>query len=304
MTLPGQIQVLERGWLSSNNIVLSGRDGNILVDAGYVTHAPQTLALVEHALNGGRVDHLVNTHCHSDHMGGNHSVQKKWHCRTSIPVGEAPLIERWDEDELLLAFADQQADRFRIDDTYAPGDTLRMGELDWQVLAAPGHDQHALMLYSPDERVLISGDALWQNGFGVIFSALFGRPEAFAETRTTLDSIAALGVRTVIPGHGAAFEDVQAALERAYRRLDGFERNITRLAQHCIKVLFAFSLLDKREMPLKSLPDYVARVPIIVRLNREYLGMTAVALAEYLVTDLERAGAARRQGEMLVPGNA
>ncbi len=301
MTLPKQIQILERGWLSSNNILLAGRDGNAMIDAGYVSHAPQTLALVEHALNGGRVDRLINTHCHSDHMGGNAAVQTKWQCRTSIPAGEAPLIERWDEDELLLAFADQQAERFRIDDTIAAGDTLRMGDLDWQVLAAPGHDLHALMLYSPDERVLISGDALWQSGFGVIFPALFGRASAFAETRATLDSIAALEVRAVIPGHGAPFDDVEAALARAYKRLDGFERDITRLAQHCVKVMLAFSLLDRREMRLDGLPAYVASVPIIVRINRDFLGMTPEALAEYLVTELERAGAARRRHDMLVP---
>jgi glyoxylase-like metal-dependent hydrolase (beta-lactamase superfamily II) len=44
-----------------------------------------------------------------------------------------------------------------------------MGDLDWQALAAPGHDPHALLLWCAEEGILISGDALWQNGFGVIF---------------------------------------------------------------------------------------------------------------------------------------
>jgi len=49
-TLPASMQVFERGWLSSNNILLRGRNGNALVDTGYATHAPQTLALVQNAL--------------------------------------------------------------------------------------------------------------------------------------------------------------------------------------------------------------------------------------------------------------
>ena len=73
--LPKQIQVFERGWLSSNNVLLSGADGAALVDSGYVTHAPQTLALLAHALGGRRLARLVNTHCHSDHMGGNRAIQ-------------------------------------------------------------------------------------------------------------------------------------------------------------------------------------------------------------------------------------
>jgi len=53
---------------------------------------------------------------------------------------QAPLIDRWDEQALILAIADQRAERFRYDDTFRDGDTLRMGEFDWQVIAAPGHD--------------------------------------------------------------------------------------------------------------------------------------------------------------------
>src|SRR5690606_25945662 len=69
--LPPSIQVFERGWLSSNNILFTGADGTALVDSGYVTHAPQTLALVRQVLAGRPLERLLNTHLHSDHCGGN-----------------------------------------------------------------------------------------------------------------------------------------------------------------------------------------------------------------------------------------
>jgi glyoxylase-like metal-dependent hydrolase (beta-lactamase superfamily II) len=50
VALPPSMRVFERGWLSSNNILFIGRGGTALVDSGYVTHAPQTLALVRLAL--------------------------------------------------------------------------------------------------------------------------------------------------------------------------------------------------------------------------------------------------------------
>src|SRR5260370_29698094 len=112
MNLPASIQVIERGWLSSNNIVLHAPGGATVVDSGYGSHMPQTLALLEHALEGKALGRLVNTHCHSDHMGGNAAIQKKYGCRTSIPEGEAALIDRWDEQALILAIADQRAERF------------------------------------------------------------------------------------------------------------------------------------------------------------------------------------------------
>ena len=202
MKLPRSIRVIERGWLSANNVVLHEESEAVVVDSGYVAHAPQTLALLERALAGKKLARLVNTHCHSDHMGGNAAIQKKFGCTISIPQGEAPAIDNWDEQQLILTVADQRAQAFSYDDTFRDGDVLQMGGLDWQVIAAPGHDTHAVMFYSPEARVLISGDALWENGFGVVFPQLFGRDTALAETRATLESIGRLDVDLVIPGHG------------------------------------------------------------------------------------------------------
>jgi len=299
MKLPESIQVIERGWLSSNNVVLHAPGGATLVDSGYGSHVPQTLALLEHALRGKTPARLVNTHCHSDHMGGNAAIQRKYGCTTSVPEGEAPLIDRWDEQALILAIADQRAERFSYDDSFRDGDTLRMGGFDWQVIAAPGHDTHAVMFHSPEARILISGDALWENGFGVVFPQLFGRDTALAETRATLEAIGRLQVEVVIPGHGKPFGAVSGALERAFYRLEGYEEDITRLARHCAKVMLSFALLEKRSMPLAELPAYVARVPILAELNSRYLRMTPPAMAEWLVNELERAGALRRENHML-----
>jgi len=285
MKLPESIQVIERGWLSSNNVVLHARTGAVVVDSGYGAHVPQTLALLERVLAGKKLARLVNTHCHSDHMGGNAAIRAKYSCRTSIPDGEAPLIDRWDEQALILAIADQRAERFSYDDTFRDGDTLQMGGYDWQVIAAPGHDTHAVMFHSPEARVLISGDALWENGFGVVIPQLFGRDTALAETRATLEAIGRLDVDMVIPGHGRPFGDAGAALERAFYRLEGYEEDI--------------ALLEKRSMPLAELPAYVARVPILAELNSRYLRMTPAAMAEWLVNELERAGAVRRNDGML-----
>lgn len=295
------MQVLERGWLSSNNVVLTGAEGTVVVDSGYVAHAPQTLALIEHALGGRALERLVNTHCHSDHMGGNAALQRRYGCHTSVPAGEAPLIERWDEDALLLSYADQRAERFRVDATIAAGDRLRMGGIDWLAIAAPGHDNHALMFYAPKEQVLISGDALWEDGFGVLFPQLFGHTGTFAETRRTLDSIATLEVRTVIPGHGEPFEEVDAALERAYSRLHAFEEDPARLARHAARVMLTFTLLEKQRLPLASLADYVAHTGILRDINQRFLAMAPQHFAEWLVHELERVRAAKCEGGDLVP---
>ena len=299
MSLPESMHVLQRGWLSSNNILFSGGEQSALVDSGYATHAPQTLELVAHLLRGRRLDLLVNTHLHSDHCGGNAALQQAYGCRTLIPEAEACVVRDWDEVALSYVATGQQCPRFGFDGTIAAGDTLMLGELEWQVLGAPGHDPHSVILYCPAERLLISADALWENGFGVIFPELDGE-SGFAEARATLQQIAGLDVRLVIPGHGAPFADVAGALDRALRRLDYLAADPARNAQNGIKVLVKFRLLERRRVTLAELRQWMREVPLLIRSNRNHLQMDPDALADWTAAQLVKAGAAVIEDGMLV----
>jgi hypothetical protein len=107
----------------------------------------------------------------------------------------------------------------------------------------------------------------------------------------------------VIPGHGQPFADVGPALERAFSRLEGYEEDITRLARHVVKVLFTFAMLEKRSMPLASVPVYLERVAILAEINRKFLRLDPAAFADWLLSDLERAGALqRREGQVIARG--
>src|SRR5450432_3381307 len=209
--LPPQMHVFVRDWLSANNILLKSPDGHVLIDSGYVRHAPLTLALLrsDRGLGAGPLAKLVNTHCHSDHMGGNAAVSAVYGCPIALPEGEVPLVERWDTKALLLDYADQHADRFAVDEVIRAGTTHVWGGLEWQALAAPGHDMGALVFYNPEHRILISGDALWENGYGFVMPRAID-PAALPATRATLEMIATLDVRVVIPGHGSVFTEVAA----------------------------------------------------------------------------------------------
>ncbi len=302
-TLPPQVRVIVRDWLNANHILFTGRDCTALVDSGYGRDADVTLSRVSAALAGRPLDWLVNTHCHSDHMGGNAAVRRAHECRLSIPVGEAPLIEAWDEHTLWLSYADQRCERFAFDDTVSPGDVLDWGDLKWRAIAAPGHDMGALMFHCEEERLVITGDALWENGFGVLLPGP-DREQRLAATRATLEAISNLDVHTVIPGHGAPFSGVEAALERSLRRLEAFERDELRMARHVLKVMFVFSLLDRRRLPLSQIPDYLATVPLYADFNARYFQLNDAALAEMIVGELERSKVVAKENGFLVPARA
>ncbi|MBA5604883.1 MBL fold metallo-hydrolase [Duganella sp. FT3S] len=297
--LPDSIQVFERGWLSSNNILLLGRHDTALIDSGYLTHAPQTLALVRHALHGRHLDRLINTHLHSDHCGGNAILQAHYGCDTAIPAAEADKVRHWDVEALSFKATGQQCERFSFDSTVSCGDVLTLADMEWRALGAPGHDPHSLIFYCPEHRVLASADALWENGFGVIFPELDGE-SGFAEERATLDLIESLDVRLVIPGHGAPFTDVQGALVRARSRVDYLEADPVRNAQNAIKVLLKFLLLERQRIALAEVPQMLLSMPVFATANTRYLRQTPDQLAQWAVGQLVKGGAAHVESEYLL----
>ena len=297
--LPPGIQVLERGWLSANNILLFDGDVATLIDSGYVTHAAHTVALLREALGRRRLVSLLNTHSHADHIGGNAAVQRAFGCRIGVPHGIAAAVAAWDEDALLLTAAAQQAEAFAADHALVPGETLPMGGLEWRTLAAPGHDMDALVFHAPDAGLLISGDALWRDGFGILFAEVIGSGGGLAAARATLEAIGRLSLRCVIPGHGAPFVEVDEALAAAFRRLDYFEQDGARMARNAIRACFTFMLLERREVALDTLPAYLDTVPLYREANRRFLGLAPDALAGWLVDELVRAGVACRREECL-----
>jgi len=302
VALPSQLRVFVRDWLSGNNILLRGEHANVLIDTGYAKHVPLTLALVASraGLDGGLLSLVVNTHCHSDHMGGNAALQRAYGCRIAVPAGEAVLVDAWDTHALLIDEAGQRAERFAVDERLQAGTTADWGGLAWQLLAAPGHDMGALVFYEPHHRILVSGDALWQDGFGFVMPREMD-PAALPATRATLDMIAALDVAVVVPGHGEPFADCAGALERAYRRLSTLEADSQRGARHAAKVLLMFNLLDRERIAVATLPSHVARTRLLREFDERYFHFGPDAYAAWLVEGLCASGAAAVVDDHLVP---
>ncbi len=302
LPLPDSLLVLERGWLSANNILFFEGENATLVDSGYVTHAAQTVDLVGHALCGRRLQRLINTHSHSDHIGGNAALQAAFDCEIIVPAGLHATIAEWDEDALLLSPLGQQAARFQHDSLIGAGSELELGGLNWQALAVPGHDMEALAYYNPEKRILISGDALWENGFGVVFPELLGEADGLASTRATLEMLSRLPIDIVIPGHGAPFAAVDAVFERAFRRVDSFAADIDKLAWHAIKVIVSFAMLEKRRLPAAEFPAFLLGLPFAVDVNRRYVGLSEDQLAARIERELLLVNALRREDGFLVAG--
>jgi len=294
------LRVFERGWLSSNNVLLQGApgEGATLVDSSHCLHADQTVALLRAALQGEPLKRLVNTHLHSDHCGGNARLQREFGMPITVPLGNWAAVRAWDEAALSFRATGQVHERFNAESALAPGDELRVGKRCWQVLAAPGHDPDSLLFFDAHEGVLISADALWENGFGVVFPELDG-VAAFDDVAAVLDMIERLPVRWVIPGHGAPFDGVAGALQRARSRLASFRANPARHARHGAKVLLKYHLMEVRQQPVQELARWATATPLFTRIWQSTGSAEAASPAAWgalLADELCASGALRRSG--------
>ncbi len=298
------LTVLERGWLSSNNILVhaaGNEPGAWLIDTGHASHATQTVALVKHALAGQSLAGMVNTHLHNDHCGGNAAMQRAFGLRACVPHTLLDAVSDWDAERLGFEAIGHQCPRFEAGGSLAAGAELHAGGRRWQALAAPGHDPDSLMLFDAESGVLISADALWEDGFGLVFPELIGEP-GFDDVAATLDLIESLPVQCVIPGHGAPFTDVAGALARSRSKLAYFRSEPERHARHALKALLKFRLMELRQQTMAELLTWTESAPLlrqVLQVGASRRGMTASGWCEDLVRALAAAGLLQLQQDLV-----
>jgi hydroxyacylglutathione hydrolase len=111
---------------------------------------------------GGRLDMILLTHHHSDHIAGTDEVRARFKC---------PVIG---------AAADQHR-LPRLDDALREGDTVTLGDATGRVIDTPGHTRGQINFFFPDGAVLLSGDTLFSLGCGRLIEGT--AEEMFASLR-------------------------------------------------------------------------------------------------------------------------
>jgi glyoxylase-like metal-dependent hydrolase (beta-lactamase superfamily II) len=301
LSLPPGIEIYERGWLSANNIFHFGEQDVSIVDTGYYAHSKMTVDLVSRAIQKyglPTLNKVVNTHLHSDHCGGNAALLKRFGCEVYIPAAEELAVKDWNVNLLSYENLGQECPEFLHHSMLVPGQEILLGRYLWKILAAPGHDAHSVILYQADHRILISADALWEDGFGVIFPELWGE-SGFEEVAQTLDLIESLSVALVIPGHGKPFTDLTQSIETARSRLDYLASSPDRNARHGAKVLLKYKLLEWQKQEIAVVNEWIGNTPALQHAAKQ-LHMSMNEFSQWLPQALVKSGAAKLEGAYLM----
>lgn len=298
--LPQGLTFIERGWLSSNTVIVDDGAECVCIDTGYVTHASLLLRLLDSHLADRALDLIVNTHLHSDHCGGNHALLQQFpNVKTLIPYGLFDAVDAWDHQRLSFNLTGQHCPRFRVNQALYPGDLCQWAGFEWEIHAAPGHDHDALLFFNPLHRILISADALWINGFGVVFPEVCG-DKGFEEVSATLDVIESLNPLLVLPGHGPAIWDIAKSLQISRSKLARFVNEPKLHASHAAKVLLKFHLLEWQSRPILDFKQWAKNTPLIINLHQHgFLDIPIELWLDSLIQELVAKNASRLDGAVI-----
>ena len=113
-----------------------------------------------------KINFILNTHHHLDHVGGNNALKKKYSAKI---LGSEIDKERIPAVDILLK----------------ENDEFKFGNISFEIISVPGHTKGHLAFYSKEEGVVFSGDALFSLGCGRIFegtsSQMFRSIQKFKE---------------------------------------------------------------------------------------------------------------------------
>jgi len=166
-----------------------------LVDPG--GDADRLLAAVEKA--GVKLDKLLLTHAHLDHVGGALELARGLDLPIHGPQeGDAFWLDALPDQARMFGFPPAEA--FRPDRWLHDGDTVELGQLRFQVIHCPGHTPGHVVFFEPESRHAFVGDVLFQGSIG---RTDFPRGDHRALIHAIRDKLFPLGDDVAfVPGHG------------------------------------------------------------------------------------------------------
>ena len=106
---------------------------------------------------------IIATHGHLDHLWGAKWATEQWHTPVRMHEADIPMAKAMQQQYDMFGIR-ATAQPFEIGNIQSLNLKSQMSHFEW--LETPGHTPGSICLYFPEEKVLFSGDTLFQMGYG------------------------------------------------------------------------------------------------------------------------------------------
>ena len=180
----------------AENSYLVRRDGSdraLIVDPG--DEADKLIGAIEQL--GVKLDGILLTHTHFDHVGAVAPVAEKTGAEVWVPVIEKDVLSNIMDYVPWPGFGPYES--WDPEHTVSGGETLALAGLTIDVVFTPGHSPGHVTYAIPDEAAVFSGDVVFKGSVGRVDLPGGDGPTLLESIRTLVDSYPA--ETTVYPGH-------------------------------------------------------------------------------------------------------
>ena len=191
--------------------------GGALVDCGPPATAPELMR----ALDGRRVDTLLVTHHHEDHMGAAALLGRLRGLVPKIHASGVPRLERGFPQETYRRVAWGRPPRVHAE---ALGIEEAVGALRFEVIPTPGHSADHVCFFERERGWLFTGDLFIAERLRYLRD-----DEDLDSLITSLESVARLPLTRVFCAHRGPVRDGPAALRRKAEHLSGLRQRAREL---------------------------------------------------------------------------
>ena len=145
-----------------------------------------------------KVDYIINTHGHADHIAANDEVKAETGAKVCIHEADAPMLPSAQGN--LSSFVGSNLSCQPPDCLLKDGDILMVGEIEMEIIHTPGHTLGGICIKA--NHILFSGDTLFEQSIG---RTDFPNGSYSQLLHSIQDKLLLLADdTTVLPGHGAA----------------------------------------------------------------------------------------------------
>ena len=108
---------------------------------------------------------IYATHGHTDHISAAPELARIYGVPWYMNLRDLSLIP-WGQQILDVWELPRIPDDFVRPNDLQPGKTKILGDIDMEIIAAPGHSAGGVMFYFPEYKILLSGDTIFHDGVG------------------------------------------------------------------------------------------------------------------------------------------